>query len=304
MSLLKDTAAEDRPGSRGKDSLGCSTAELLVDQAAFSRDMVFRRKTASGNFRNHVQTPASDRGLLIGVSLTNGHHRRVREANRPRNQTFDRGDIYIRDFSSSYEAEFNGSFDFFLIELDKGFLDHAETYTGQVARQDLDRLLGARDDVLENLARALLPALACPDGTDALYLEQMETVIASHLLRRHAHERSDASPVRPLTPPAILRALEMLADRSEGQASMSGIARELNLPRNHFFSAFRNATGVTPYQWLLNQRLENARRLLLRSDLSLADIALSCGFSDQSHFTRIFRRAEGMPPGRWRQRVR
>lgn len=62
---------------------------------------------------------------------------------------------------------------------------------------------------------------------------------------------------------------------------------------------FRAAFGTSPYNYLVMRRLQRARRLLLQG-ASLADAAFACGFADQSHFTRQFRRAYGVTPGRWR----
>jgi AraC family transcriptional regulator len=68
-----------------------------------------------------------------------------------------------------------------------------------------------------------------------------------------------------------------------------------------FSRAFKQSTGIPPHQWLLDRRVETAKDLLRRSCLSLTDIALTCGFSDQSHFTRVFVRACGVSPGVWRR---
>jgi AraC family transcriptional regulator len=60
-------------------------------------------------------------------------------------------------------------------------------------------------------------------------------------------------------------------------------------------------TGLAPHQWLVQQRIAKAKDLLTRSSQSLADIASDCGFSDQSHFTRVFLRAVGATPAEWRR---
>ena len=73
------------------------------------------------------------------------------------------------------------------------------------------------------------------------------------------------------------------------------------LSRSYFIEAFRETTGQTPYQWVQAQRLARAQALLVQPGLSLAAIALACGFADQSHFTRVFTRHMGMPPGTWRR---
>ena len=85
---------------------------------------------------------------------------------------------------------------------------------------------------------------------------------------------------------------------------INAAARECGLSSGYFTRAFRQTTGVSPHQWLIRKRVERARGLLLGNGLGLADIALVCGFVDQSHFSRVFTKFEGDSPGRWRQRNR
>jgi transcriptional regulator GlxA family with amidase domain len=65
--------------------------------------------------------------------------------------------------------------------------------------------------------------------------------------------------------------------------------------------AFRQSTGVPPHRWLLDRRVKRAKELLPNSSLSLSDVALACGFGDQSHFTRTFTAAVRLSPGVWRR---
>jgi AraC-like DNA-binding protein len=59
--------------------------------------------------------------------------------------------------------------------------------------------------------------------------------------------------------------------------------------------------GVAPHRWLINRRVELAKDLLRDRETSLSEIALRCGFADQSHFTRVFTRWAGVSPGAWRR---
>ena len=79
------------------------------------------------------------------------------------------------------------------------------------------------------------------------------------------------------------------------------LAEECGLSPRHFARAFRQSTGVPPHRWLMRHRVQRAKELLRRQALSLADIALRCGFADQSHFTRVFSREVGFSPGQWRR---
>lgn len=301
---MRVMAGRDAPVPGFRDSLGCATATLFRDEVLCLPQMVFRRKTATGRHVSHVETAAQDRGLLVGISLTDGHRRVGGSPGRGREYRFNRGDIYIRDFDNAYRADLDGNFDFFLIELSQDFLRDAGVLTQRHA-PDLARVQHRQDQVLRHLAYALLPALAQPDAVDPLFVEQLSTAIGAHLLHQHrATAQDNAERACRLTPLAIRRAQELLLTAEDDKATIAHIADQLSMPRSTFFRAFRETLGVTPYQWLLTRRIEHARRLLSGTDLPLAEIALTCGFSDQSHFTRVFGKVEGMSPGRWRQRTR
>lgn len=80
--------------------------------------------------------------------------------------------------------------------------------------------------------------------------------------------------------------------------TLAAIAR---LSTGHFSTAFRRTFGMPPYGFILNQRMERARMLLETTDEPLAQIALSCGMTDQAHLSRLFKQLMGEPPSRWRR---
>lgn len=83
--------------------------------------------------------------------------------------------------------------------------------------------------------------------------------------------------------------------------SISDVARVCRLSLSYFVRAFANTVGAAPYDWFLGQRIVLAQELLAHTSPSLAEIALECGFVDQSHFTNTFVRRVGMTPLRWRR---
>lgn len=83
---------------------------------------------------------------------------------------------------------------------------------------------------------------------------------------------------------------------------MGALARLCRLSVSHFARAFKVSLGVTPHSFIVRQRLERVKELMLATRTPLAEIALACGLSDQSHMTRLFRRLEGCSPAAWRRR--
>jgi AraC family transcriptional regulator len=83
--------------------------------------------------------------------------------------------------------------------------------------------------------------------------------------------------------------------------SVRQLAQLCGLSLCYFVRAFSNTVGIAPYAWFVEQRICRAKNLLSSTDLSLAQIALECGFSDQAHFTKAFGKATGLTPARWRR---
>jgi AraC-like DNA-binding protein len=74
----------------------------------------------------------------------------------------------------------------------------------------------------------------------------------------------------------------------------------VKLSMSEFARRFQQHTGVAPYTWFMDRRIDEAKRLMTESKMSLVEIALDSGFCSQSHFTEAFRRRVGTSPGRWR----
>src|SRR6266403_6189149 len=116
--------------------------------------------------------------------------------------------------------------------------------------------------------------------------------------------RPVSRPVRgKLAPWQERRAKEILRANLQG-APLKQVARECGLSVGHFSHAFRRTLGVAPHNWLIEQRIVLSKEKLRDDRLSLTDVAAECGFSDQSHLTRVFRQAVGVSPGAWRQALR
>jgi AraC family transcriptional regulator len=97
------------------------------------------------------------------------------------------------------------------------------------------------------------------------------------------------------------RIKELMRSELSNKLSLRRLATECDLSVRHFTRAFAQSTGLTPHRYLLRLRLDKARELLLDPALRLHEIAMTCGFADQSHFTRVFSASEKVSPGIWRR---
>lgn len=97
------------------------------------------------------------------------------------------------------------------------------------------------------------------------------------------------------------RVIEFVEARLDQQLSLDDLARIAELSPFHFSRVFKLTTGETPYHFDCSRRLARAQQLLTESDITLAELALGCGFASQSHFTAAFSKAFGTSPGRYRR---
>ncbi|MDM0037558.1 AraC family transcriptional regulator [Variovorax sp. J22G21] len=278
---------------------------LQRDQGLRANGIEIHRKTMDRHQLHHVETEPSARGVLLGISMRDGHSRRVVGRHHAACHDFDKGSIYIRSFSERYRADIRRPFDFVLLEISHANLERAlEEKQGQRVAS-LDHVAGVRDDVLLSLADALTPALEHPADASMLFVDQLGVAMTSYLVETYGGAVTTAPRTnRILSRSHEARAKEMLRSRIDASISITEIADACGLSRSYFIHAFRETTGQTPHQWLIAQRMEHARALLADFDMSLADVAAACGFSDQSHFTRAFSRYSGVPPGVWRRKTR
>ncbi|MTH79146.1 helix-turn-helix domain-containing protein [Paracoccus aestuariivivens] len=157
-----------------------------------------------------------------------------------------------------------------------------------------------RDAAMFGLAQALLPALDNPRMAARLFLEQIELAILVHLGQSYGGLCFSTGRKGSLSATQEARATEALVARVDGDFSLAEIAAECGLSKGYFIKAFSASFGKTPYRWLLEYRVARAKDLL-RTDMPISQIALDCGFADQSHLSRIFTALVGMPPGNWRR---
>lgn len=183
-----------------------------------------------------------------------------------------------------------------------------------IPREDLRRTtadLGATEvhpfaseghDRLRQLISMCAMELQSPGFASELMVDGLVRAIGATLVRRHvAPPNADAERIH-LSPVRLARVIDFIDARIDGEIQLGDLATVAGLSPFHFSRVFKLATGETPYHFVGTRRLDRARNLLVNSELPLAELALACGFSSQSHSTAAFTKAIGMPPGRYRRR--
>ncbi|MCM2294619.1 AraC family transcriptional regulator [Allorhizobium sp. BGMRC 0089] len=288
-----------------RDGLGCSAHALGTDLEFSRPDFTLYRKGKASDVISQVLMPASDRGLLIGVSLRSGHQRRIFHGRASSSHGFAAGDVYLRNFDEDYKADLAGAFDFMLLEMTSSCLRQLAEEHHLPSGIGIRNFAGEQDTVLANLMHAMAPTLEARASVNMLFLDHVMHAIGVHLLTRYGDGQVLPEQVTRrggrLSRQQERRARDLLMANMDNDISIAEVAAACGLSRSYFIRAFRETLGETPHRWLLRQRLERASDLVRHSDRSLAEVALACGFADQSHFNRHFRMLYGMTPGQMRR---
>ena len=161
---------------------------------------------------------------------------------------------------------------------------------------------GVSDATIRNLGLSLLRGFDRPQEVSRIFFEHVSFAVGAHIAQAYGGMRPNSMGRRGgLAAWQERRAKDMLVANLEGDVALADVAQECRLSVSHFSRAFRKSMGVAPHRWLLNRRVELAKDLLRDRNSALSDIALRCGFADQSHFTRVFTRRAGVSPGAWRR---
>lgn len=176
-----------------------------------------------------------------------------------------------------------------------------QMYQREVADIELHDVLKANDPAIHRTAM-LLAAEAAHGGVGSrLVVESLSCQLAVHILRRHAQVRfQDRHGPGRLSTQQLRLVDDQIRYHLDEDLSLQDLADTLNLSRFHFARRFRQTTGVSAHAYVVRQRIERAEILLRRTRTPLRDVAAQCGFSDQSHMTRIFKQRLGLTPGKYR----
>jgi AraC family transcriptional regulator len=153
------------------------------------------------------------------------------------------------------------------------------------------------DDRLWTLTRLLADAINDSDPTAQLYGDSLTAAIAARLFERPKEAKGSASGLSAIQ---LKDAMSYLEAKMPERVDLATLAQLAGLSQSHYSRAFKASTGLAPYQWQLQARIERAKDLLLNTNGSLQDVAEATGFGDAVHFGRTFRKTTGATPAAWR----
>lgn len=151
---------------------------------------------------------------------------------------------------------------------------------------------------MEDLFRQLTAEFSQPGPYAALFQASLFRQI---LILVYRAKSAQFPPTARAVSPAVIEAQRFLDTHCTEPLSIEEVAQRFYLSTSYLSHAFREWTGYSPKQYIMLSRLSLARELLLTTDLSVAEVAVHCGFGDTNNFIRSFKRETGRTPLRYRQ---
>ncbi len=215
---------------------------------------------------------------------------------------FAAGTASVTDLRDHPQCEFRGVMDALQYYVPRQAIDEFAHENGAKPIATMSWNRDRHDPLLSNLSRLFLHAIAEDRSTNQLFIDQLALSTLAHFAQTYGGLRvQEGAAQGGLAPWQERRAREIMRVRFASHLSIADVAAECRLTPSHFARAFRRSVGMAPHEYLSSLRIEEAKRLMLATKLPLADIALICGFGDQSYFTRVFSRCVGASPGAWRR---
>lgn len=213
------------------------------------------------------------------------------------------GDVTVKAAGQPIGWHFDKDVDLLSVRFAPAFLGRVAEENGLNADAiELRPSFDGQDDAVKHIGLAMLAEMEAGGPGGRVYGDSLATALATHLLRSHGAS-PQATPDRRggLPRSALRRVTDFVNDNLSADIGLAEMAGVANLSRYHFSRQFKRSTGLSPHQYVIRRRVQRARELLSKTDLSVGDVASAVGFTHQSHLAHHVRRHLGVAPSSLRR---
>ncbi|WP_019502635.1 AraC family transcriptional regulator [Pseudanabaena sp. PCC 6802] len=204
----------------------------------------------------------------------------------------------------THQVQWDRTSEFSILTLDPDVLSQLAYEAIAPDRVDLLPCLPQVDPLIQQIGLTLKSELEMNGGQDRLYVEALVNCLGIHLLRKYSAVPPTFSQAGQLPQSVLKQVTAYIQEHLEQDLKLADLSALVGMSTCYFASSFKKATGISPHQFIVRCRLQRSQHLLKKSDAAISDIAIQCGFSSQSHLTRLFRKHLGTTPKTYRNEVK
>jgi len=211
------------------------------------------------------------------------------------------GDVHIHPWDMLVYKRWEASSRMLFMAIDRNFLNQIvnEVYDRRLI--ELRPQIGIRDPVTGGMAEAWREELQERGAGGRIHAEALATALIVHLFRTYGEGGGSVQGATGgMTGARLRRVVEYIEVHFSEDISLFTLASLAGFSVHHFNDVFKAETGMAPHQFLIDRRVHHAKELLLGTNMPIAEVAVTVGFSGQSHFTLHFKRLTGTTPARFR----
>jgi AraC family transcriptional regulator len=226
------------------------------------------------------------------------------DGRRQQEQIGGGNNIVIVPATILHQAKWNQESPFSLIFVEPDHLIQVARESVMTDRVQLTAHFAMHDPFIHQIGRSLITELETDQPHSRLFVDSLTIALSIHLLRHYSdlqqplREETNRLPQRKLQ-----QAIAYINEYLTTDLTIAAIADELEMSQYYFSRLFKQSMGVSPYQYVMQQRVDRAKYLLRTTSLSVAEIALKSGFSNQNQLAIQFRKFTGITPSSYRKQL-
>ncbi|PJO48176.1 AraC family transcriptional regulator [Brucella pituitosa] len=248
-----------------------------------------------------VHFPSSEQ-LVIGMAIDGYASGNLRTKHDAIHLAFPNNRIIVFPIDNPCIASFDRSFKMTFICISKSIVEDVFNGFSHITGSyfDLGRSISFSDQYIETAIELLAGMLSSSKKEHELEASYIVRAMLARIASKYAFKLSSCQPIDCFLP-RMQSALIYIENNLHRYISLSQFAKEVGLGEAQYARLFKRTMNTTFHQYVINRRVEKARRLLTETNMPAAEIACECGFADQVHLTRFFKKIIGATPIKYRR---
>ena len=214
---------------------------------------------------------------------------------------FSAGDICLTPAAVPVSVRLQAPCEIIGLYIEPAFFTQLAAEVADSDRLELVPQFKLNDPLIYQIAIALKAQISSSGDWQRLYIESMLTAVSAHLLQQYSTRKPNVkTDSASLSKTRLRQVIEYIHEHSDQNLSLLEMAQHVQMSPYYFSHLFKQSTGLSPHQYLISYRIQQAKQMLTTTALSIAEIAAQAGFVDQSHLARHFKRQFGVSPSQFR----